>query len=222
MDAMRDDIEVCVFLDDDYITDRYAIEGIARVFSENSEVVGANGQLLADGINCGGISYEAALALLAEHSTPPPEAPKLIDAPLGLYGCNMAFRVSAIGDMRFDENLPLYGWQEDVDFSARIGRAGRLVRTDAFRGVHRGVKSSRLPGVRLGYSQIANPLYLVAKGTMPPAYAARIMIRNILANHAKSLVPEPWVDRLGRARGNWIALAEAAVGRADPRRVLQL
>ena len=28
---------------------------------------------------------------------------------------------------RFDEALPLYGWQEDIDFTTQIGRRGRLV-----------------------------------------------------------------------------------------------
>jgi hypothetical protein len=32
----------------------------------------------------------------------------------------MAFRYQAIDGERFDENLPLYGWQEDVDFAAAL------------------------------------------------------------------------------------------------------
>ena len=58
---------------------------------------------------------------------------------IGLYGCNMAFRAGMIRHERFDENLALYGWQEDVDFSARISKYGQIVKTDAFVGVHRGV-----------------------------------------------------------------------------------
>ena len=66
----------------------------------------------------------------------------------GLYGCNMVFRAEAIGQERFDEQLPLYAWQEDIDFTARVGRARRMVKTDAFQGVHQGVKGARLPGTR--------------------------------------------------------------------------
>ena len=50
----------------------------------------------------------------------------------------MAIRMSAAQGMRFDENLPLYGWQEDIDFTRRLGRHGRQVSTGAVTGVHLG------------------------------------------------------------------------------------
>jgi hypothetical protein len=132
----------------------------------------------------------------------------------------MAFRTTAIGSVRFDERLPLYGWQEDVDFSARID--GELIKTDAFVGVHCGVKAGReRRGEGLGYSQIANPLYLVRKGSMSRSHAIRHCTRNFLANHIRALHPEPWVDRRGRLRGNWIALFDCLRGRLDPERILQ-
>src|SRR5262249_49325392 len=138
------------------------------------------------------------------------------------YGCNMIYRASAIGETRFDERLPLYGWQEDVDFAAQIHKRGRIVRSQAFAGVHRGVKSGRLGGLRLGYSQIANPVYLARKGTMGLSHAGLLMMCNFVANHAKALRPEPWVDRKGRLRGNWLALWHLMTGQIDPCRVLEM
>ena len=41
-------------------------------------------------------------------------------------------------NLRFDENLPLYGWQEDVDFSLQIAPFGRLAKSDKLLGVHLG------------------------------------------------------------------------------------
>jgi GT2 family glycosyltransferase len=221
IEAMRPDMDICAMLDDDYLPDPYALEGISNLFAQNPDVVGANGRLLADGINSAGISYDTARAMLKERQAGVVARPAILDEAHSLYGCNMVYRCSAIAELRFDEVLPLYGWQEDVDFSVRIAPRGRLVRSDAFQGVHRGIKSARLSGVRLGYSQIANPLYLVRKGTMPARFAAQIMIQNLLANAVRSLAPEPWVDRLGRARGNWLALWDALRNRADPRRVLE-
>ncbi len=222
IEALTTDIELCAMLDDDYLPDPFALEGISNLFAQNPDVVGCNGQLLADGINSAGISHDEATALLQAHQTGKVARPTIVGDAHSLYGCNMVYRASAIGDLRFDETLPLYGWQEDIDFSARIGRRGRLVRTDAFQGVHRGVKSARLSGVRLGYSQIANPLYLVGKGTMPSRFAAQIMIQNFIANHVRSLAPEPWVDRIGRARGNWLALWDTVRRRVHPQRVFDL
>jgi len=221
IDALHPDMDICAMLDDDYLPDPFALEGMSNLFAQNPDVVGANGRLLADGINSAGISYEAALAMLRDGQTGVVARPAILGAAHSLYGCNMVYRCSAIAELRFDEVLPLYGWQEDIDFSVRIAPRGRLVRSDAFQGVHRGVKSARLSGVRLGYSQIANPLYLVRKGTMPAGFAAQIMIQNVLANAVRSLAPEPWVDRLGRARGNWLAVRDALRDRADPRRVLE-
>ena len=132
----------------------------------------------------------------------------------------MAFRMSAIGNLRFDENLPLYGWQEDVDFAARASVHGRVVRTTAFAGVHRGVNKGRSPGKALGFSQIINPAYLVRKGTMRPKKALTLIVKNVLANHAKCLWPEPFIDRRGRLLGNWLGLLHLLQGKTDPKVIL--
>ena len=81
------------------------------------------------------------------------------------YGCNMAVRSAVVRRhrLRFDERLPLYAWQEDVDFSRRLAPHGAILQLEGARGVHLGVKQGRSPGVQLGYAQVVNPLYLVRK-----------------------------------------------------------
>ena len=81
----------------------------------------------------------------------------------------MSIRTSAIGALRFDERLPLYGWQEDIDFTSQLRASGRVVGLNTLNGVHLATKSGRISGMKFGYSQIANPVYLVRKGTMPAA-----------------------------------------------------
>src|SRR5690606_30638203 len=103
------------------------------------------------------------------------------------YGCNMAFRRSAIEGVRFDERLPLYGWLEDVDFSAQAGRKGVLLKSETLVGVHLGVKGGRTSGVRFGYSQIVNPVYLLGKKTIGRRQAGANMLRTFAANHVKAL-----------------------------------
>jgi hypothetical protein len=136
----------------------------------------------------------------------------------------MSFRLEPIrrSNLQFDEQLPLYAWQEDIDFSMRLQPHGRIVKSEALRGVHLGIKAGRTSGVRLGYSQIANPIYLLRKGTMSWKHARKLMGRNVLANLARSLRPEPWVDRKGRLKGNLLAFLDLAVGRISPQRILQL
>jgi len=222
LDLLLLDSDIVAFFDDDYLPSRFALERMATVLRDRPDIIGLTGVLLADGINSPGISRADAEASLARHDSEPAESVTFTGPLVGLYGCNMVFRAAAIGDLRFDEALPAYAWQEDIDFAARIGRKGMLCKTNAFAGIHRGVKGARQSGVRFGYSQIANPVYLMRKGTMPLAFGIRLMLRNILANHGKLVRPEPWVDRRGRARGNWLALRDFVRGSLSPGRIAAL
>jgi hypothetical protein len=222
LEALMRVSDIIAYFDDDFVPSCFCIEGIDRLFHLCPDVVAANGTLLADGINSAGISYEKAAELVARHDKLPREQSIVLHELGGLYGCNMVYRVNAIGEERFDEELPLYAWQEDIDFAARVGRRGRIVKTNAFHGVHQGVKGARLPGVRLGYSQVVNPIYLTRKGTLPAREATKLIVKNILMNHAMSLFPEPWIDRLGRCKGNWLAMIDVLLGRDHPKNILAL
>ncbi len=214
--------DVVVFFDDDYVPSKRAIAAISDLFEGHLDVAGATGKVLADGVASGGVPYETARAIVeAYDETEAPATPWIRDVATA-YGCNMAFRMSAVTDLRFDERLPLYGWQEDVDFAGRLRLKGRMVATDAFAGVHCGVTRGRMPGKRLGFSQMVNPVYLVRKGSMRPAHALTLMTKNFLANHAKMFAPEAHIDRRGRAVGNWLGLGAILKGRSDPMSVLEL
>lgn len=223
LDALGQGADIVVFFDDDFVPSRYALAGIEAAFARWPDVNGMTGALLADGINGAGYDASEATAMAAHYDEAgPPLEPNILKSGLaGLYGCNMAYRLSAVGKTRFDPALPLYGWQEDIDFAAQI--PGGRIKTDAFCGVHRGAKSGReTAGRRLGYSQLANTWYLVRKGTMQPRFALRLSLRNLLANHLKIFRPEPWIDRRARAAGNWLALWDILRGKAHPERILDL
>ena len=138
------------------------------------------------------------------------------------YGCNMAFRADLVRGERCDERLVLYAWQEDADFGARAARRGACVWTDALWGVHLGIKAGRVPGRRLGYSQIVNPVYLTREGTLRSGYSARLTRKNLLANAARSLSPEPFIDRRGWLAGNLLAVRDILLGRLTPERAADL
>ncbi|MBO9474879.1 glycosyltransferase [Shimia sp. R10_1] len=221
LDAVQNDCDLVVFFDDDFVPSRYALEGIEGAFAAWPDVNGMTGHLIADGINGGG--YEAAQAadMVAQYDTTPRSEPTVLRSGLvGLYGCNMAYRLSAVGETRFDPALPLYGWQEDIDFAAQI--PGERIKTDAFSGVHCGTKNGReTAGARLGYSQLVNTWYLWRKGTMSGRFAFKLAARNMIANHVKLLRPEPWIDRKARAIGNWRAVKDILTGIAHPERILE-
>ncbi|WP_010218110.1 glycosyltransferase family 2 protein [Sphingomonas sp. PAMC 26621] len=222
IDWTIDQFDIIAFFDDDYIASCRAIENIRALFQDNADLIAASGHLILDGIGGRGHDYATALAAVSAYdaATPPPIWIRAHDS--GVYGCNMAYRSSAIGDLRFDERLPLYGWLEDVDFGSRLLGRGMVAFTNAFAGVHQGVKSGRTSGVRLGYSQIANPIYLYRKGTLRLRTALRCMTNNVGMNVLRALYPEPWVDRAGRLRGNVKAFLDLIRGTLDPGRILDI
>lgn len=221
LDIVRETSDLVIFLDDDFLLSDDYVEIAEVLFTKEADIVGATGRVVADGIHGPGITFEEAEAILEADARVPAGSPET--RPLrALYGCNMVFRGSAIGDLRFDENLPLYAWQEDIDFSYQVGAGGRNVRYTGMSGVHMGEKAGRTSGLRLGYSQIANPIYLLGKKTIPPDLAWRNMRRNLASNIWRSLRPEPYIDRRGRLLGNLIAMRDLVVGRMDPRRILDM
>ena len=213
--------DIVLFYDDDFIPDRFSLAGIERLFTQYPHVVSATGTVLADGVKSGGIAFDTGFALVCEHEAAPPQI-LTADEILWAYGCNMAFRSTAVQELRFDENLLLHGWQEDMDYVARISKRGEVVKTNAFHGVHRGVNKGRSSGVPLGFAQIVNPAYLVRKGAMTYKKAAVLMLRNFIANHGKFFWPEPYIDRRGRALGNWRGVLHLLGGRTDPKDILKL
>ena len=136
----------------------------------------------------------------------------------------MACRLSLVhaNDIRFDEKLPLYAWQEDIDFSRQLARFGRIVRDTSLKGVHLGHRTGRSPGLSLGYSQIANPVFLFRKGTLSLRFIVRLMSRNAMKNVFRFPFPEPYVDRRGRLKGNLLALLHLIQGKLDPEVILKL
>ncbi|MBY3467219.1 glycosyltransferase [Rhizobium laguerreae] len=213
------DTDILIFLDDDFIPAATFLSRMAAVFAANPDVTIATGEVLADGILDGGLSMPKALQVLETAGEGAEQVTEVYNA----YGCNMAVRLSPVLQhaLAFDEQLPLYGWLEDVDFSRSIARYGRSVRVEGARGVHLGVRSGRQPGRRLGYSQVANPVYLIRKGTMSKGRAVAQIGRNILANTRGLLFNDRLIDRWGRLNGNLLALSDLLVGRLSPSRILE-
>jgi GT2 family glycosyltransferase len=219
--AIGADFDLVIFIDDDFVCDAGYVAEMEALFASSSDIVAATGSVLVDGIIGPGLSFRFGVETVA--ASRPACAREIVDV-YNAYGCNMAFRLATQREhqLQFDEHLPLYAWLEDVDFSRQMSRFGRIVRLSTAVGVHLGVKGGRLSGLRLGYSQIANPVYLMRKGTCAPYRGLMQIGRNLAANFGRILRPEPEVDRVGRSIGNLKGIADLMRGRLDPERVLQL
>lgn len=214
--------DAVLFLDDDFLAAPEFCAVLERVMAEHADCVVATGTVIADGAKGPGISVAEGRGLLAADA-PPPD-PLAVTPHFNGYGCNMAFRMAPVRAhaIRVDEALPLYAWYEDIDVSRRLAAHGTILRLAGARGVHLGVKAARTPGLRLGYSQVVNPVYLARKGSFPWSHAIPSAARHCAINLARSLAPEPHVDRWGRFRGNMLGLWDMMRGRIDPGRIVSL
>jgi GT2 family glycosyltransferase len=212
---------IITFFDDDFVPSADYLRQVEESLTRNGDLAVVMGRVVRDGATSAGLTWEDAEVALRETEGKKFDGPAVVDH-LGAYGCNMSLRSSLVGELRFDERLVLYGWQEDVDFTSQMRCRGRVVCVTEIRGVHLGIKSARVSGERFGYSQVANAIYLVRKGSIPASFALPLMFRNIAANLAMSLGPEPYVDRRGRLRGNLLAILHVATGRVEPEYILKM
>jgi len=216
------DCDVVLFLDDDFIPAPDWLVALEAVMLARPDCVVATGIVLADGAKGPGLTVDEAWDIIKADS--PPADITAAHPHFNGYGCNMALRLAPVREhaLRFDENLPLYAWYEDIDLTRRMLPFGTILRLEGARGVHLGVKQGRVPGLRLGYSQVVNPIYLARKGSFPWSHAIPSAGRHCLINLLRSVRPEPEVDRWGRFRGNLLGLWDLVTGRADPERILRL
>jgi hypothetical protein len=212
--------DIITFFDDDFVPSAEYLEQIEKAFAQNDSWAVVMGRVVRDGATNAGLTWNDAEAALRE-AKGKTHGPLVVDH-VGAYGCNMSLRSSLVGDLRFDERLVLYGWQEDIDFTSQMRSKGRVVCVTSIAGVHLGIKTGRVSGERFGYSQVANAIYLVRKGSVPASFAIPLMLRNIAANLAKSPRPEPYVDRRGRLKGNMLAILHVAQGRIEPEYILKI
>ena len=216
------DHDILLFIDDDFYLDPQYLEITERFFQENPEVVASTGTMLADDIRGPGLTVAQAKSIVAASNHAQTE--QQITPAFFANGSNMCLRLATIREhnLRFDETLPLYGWYEDWDFSRQITSFGSLVHISNACGVHLSTKVGRCTGVRMGYMQVANPIYLARKGTFPWSCVFRFVIGPCLKNLVRSLTPEAHVDRLGRFCGNLTAFRDLLTGTLSPQQIVDL
>jgi GT2 family glycosyltransferase len=214
------DADLITFLDDDFVPAGDFLAQAELLFGRDEAIAAATGDVLADGVLGVGLSLAEAERIIA--ASDPDHTSEAEDVYNG-YGCNLVVRMAHVRrhTIRFDENLPLYAWQEDVDLSRQLAKFGRIVQSRRLRGVHLGSKRGPGKGLSFGYSQIANPIYLSKKGTVSWKHSLPQILRNVASNALHFPRPEIWIDRRGRLCGNLLGILDLCRGRLDPNRILQ-
>ena len=209
----------CAFFDDDFMVAPDWLEVTARRL-EKDDIVGLTGRVLADGARTDrGLTAQQAEAFINAANTPDESE---FEAGC-LYGCNMAFIDKVVIQTRFDENLALQGWLDDAEYSHKAKQLGKIIYFPGAKGVHLAVQSlGGARGVKFGYSQVANPIYLSRKGVMTTLNAIRLVALGLTSNTVRSLSTQAKIDYPGRLLGNLYALADLITFRSDPMRIVRV
>jgi GT2 family glycosyltransferase len=216
------DNDLLMFFDDDFYPEAHYLEITEQIFMTHPEIVASTGRVLADDIKGPGLTVAKAIEIVST-STGAREEQHITPTFLA-YGCNMCLRLETIREhnLRFDETLPLYGWYEDWDFSGQMSSFGTIAHISNACGVHLSVKIGRISGLRMGYAQVANPIYLARKGTFLWSNVFRFIVGPFLKNLVRSVAPEAYVDRFGRFRGNLTAFRDLLTGNLSPEQITEL
>ncbi len=222
---IRGKCDIVIFFDDDFIPSRFWVERIGLLLAAEMDVGTVTGWVLLDSVKAGGLPWSEGKSLVdeADSSTNMPIASNYSTRRDSPYGCNMAFRLETIKGMVFDERLALSGWLEDLDFGLRAGTRARMISTDLVWGVHLGVNGARASGLRFGYAQVVNPWYLMKKRIIKRIDACARISRGLAGNAIMVMAfRKSHVDRLGRLKGNIIAVKDIMIGRWAPERISEL
>lgn len=221
IDALDDDVDVVFFFDDDAVVRDDYLEQALAWFEQHPNALGLTGRVLLDGATTDEIPRSTADDAIARSAGEPRTAHWAPSRTL--YGCNFAYRRSAVPELRFDSRLPLYSWLEDHDFARRLMRHGTLAKVDDCVIVHRGASSGgRTNHLRLGYSQFMNPVHLRRVGSFPVWLTAWEIFRPTAKNVLRSVAGSERTWRRERLRGNLMAVGDVLRGRITPERIASL
>ena len=101
--CLNDSVDVIAFIDDDFIVGDDYFLTTERMFAQDASIIGVVGEIIADGANSPGFTFEEGLILVEQHAqrdtTPTRREIK------GFQGSNgiIAFRTASIGSLQFDE-----------------------------------------------------------------------------------------------------------------------
>lgn len=220
LDELPGSTEFVFFFDDDALPHPDYFSECVSAFDGSPDVIGITGHVLRDGARVGPIPVREGVELLGEVG---PVHRSALEPVYSLYGCNFVVRGAGLERERFDEALPLYSWLEDEDFSRRLRRHGRIGRLSSAACVHLGAQSGgRTDHFRYGYSQIANPVHLLRKRSIPPRRLWYLIGRPIASNVVGAAVGSGRRDRRERLQGNRKAMSDLLRRRLNPAAILSL
>ena len=206
-----------LFLDDDVELPTTYLEAGLLAMAERQDAGVVVGTFLAERV-----TRERAREIVSEFRIDP-NGTALVEA-RSAFGGNMLVRAFVAKKIPFDENLPLYGWLEDLDWSAQAARLGKIIRSSSVAMVHLAAGSGRMSPKQYGYVQIVNPCYLWKKRSIRHVgeLIYRHWVRTVPRNIVGCVIDANRTERMQRLRGNALAFWDLFHGRCNPMRATEL
>ena len=214
---------VAFFDDDMELKDDYLASAVAFL-EANPTVVGISGAVLGNG----NVTREEGRRRIAAYQPKRDFRVKFQSEGSGhlLHGCNMVIRRGVLQYEQFDEELPLYSYNEDYDLSLRLEAYGRVGRFSECISVHLETPTGRVREDMRGYSLVANNYYfLTNKTTHLPTPLAWIrfwivcVARPLLICVASIVRRDSSHDFHARLKGILLAVKDIFTGKSHPGRI---
>jgi GT2 family glycosyltransferase len=207
IDMLDDKSEIAAFIDDDVILENDFFEAISDIYeSDRDEQIAGLGGFVAGEDEGFKLFHKKPLFI---------EGNELYKTE-GLYGCNMTFRKKVVENEKFDENLLLYSYLDDTDFSLSASKYGLIVRTKKARLKHLRVSYGRISEVKLGFALLGNTFYVMKKHGRNRLYIYYHMIFNLMAKALKACFIK---ERRPRFKGSFIAFKQILSGSFRPQNI---
>jgi glycosyltransferase involved in cell wall biosynthesis/GT2 family glycosyltransferase len=222
LEALGPDTDLVGFLDDDAVLEPGAVEAMLRFWAQaGPEVAGAAFNMANHPpLDHPGLKRTALAARLGLYSRRggavtasgfqtmigPVDADVWIDwLPSGAS----VWRREVFSRHRFDEWFEGYSYLEDLDFSYRVGKTGRLAVVSSARYRHLPAAGGRGGGYEFGVREVLNRVRFVGKNPeLSPAKCRAALVARLLMSIAAG-IEELQPDHLRRAWGNAVGLARS-------------
>jgi hypothetical protein len=112
------------------------------------------------------------------------------------------YRVSEIKKIRFDENLGVYGYLEDLDFSLELKKRGNLMVCAGAKYTHD--QSINRPGFEFGKKEVKNRYYIVKKHRLNKSIFFLTLLFRIIMTFGKAITGDS--NAIKRILGNIIGI----------------
>jgi GT2 family glycosyltransferase len=220
--------EVTIFIDDDVELGSAFFTKMLFLFSKYPDLIGASAETVVGGHM---VEREFAKQVIDELPQLPLESLSIRTTGKHwiCHGCNMFFRTRIFEHELFDEELPLYSYAEDYDFSIRAARHGRVGRIAGVGFAHLTYSGGRVSEKRRGYSMVANNYYFIKKRVLHlpiiVAYARFwlvIVLKETVESAYRALIgrDSTQIDYYGRVIGRCLAVWDILRGRCSPKEIL--